>query len=96
MKTFVIAGLGIVAALILALTVACREPAMETRASNNPNVPVELLFEHEGVRVYRFYDGGNARYYAVARTPKPTVTAEWVESCGKNCSRLVEIPTVTP
>jgi hypothetical protein len=56
---------------------------------------VGLLFEHEGVRVYRFGDGVRYHYYAVAGNQAYTFSS-WSESCGKNCTKHVveEIPTV--
>jgi hypothetical protein len=50
--------------IMLALVIcSCEIPALEMRRSNNPHVNVELLFEHEGVKVYRFIDGGKPHYF---------------------------------
>jgi hypothetical protein len=43
---------------------SCAKEAQESKSSSNPNIPVQLLFEHEGCKVYRFYDNGRAIYYS--------------------------------
>lgn len=56
-----------------------------------------VLFEVDGIRVYRFGDRGRYHYFAVPRSgaPAQSVTT-WSESCGKNCTRTVtdEISTL--
>jgi hypothetical protein len=52
---------------LLALS-ACDKPSQEYRNSTNDNFQVELLFEVDGVRVYRFEDGGRSRYFASSGT----------------------------
>lgn len=44
----------------------CMNDAVETKPTTNRAMKVELLFEHDGVKVYRFYDG-NPIYYTDAR-----------------------------
>ena len=56
--------------------------------SSNPTAKVQLLFEVDGCKVYRFYDGGAARYFTNCRNGNSSIG--WVESCGKNCIRYVE------
>lgn len=52
----------IVAAMFVA---GCDKPQpQETKRSSNPNYSVNLLFEHEGCRVYAFDDNGQTVYYA--------------------------------
>lgn len=51
-------------ALCCLLLAACAKEPMETKPSNNPNVPVSLLLEIDGCRVYRFLDAGHYRYFA--------------------------------
>lgn len=41
----------------------CAKQPKETRQTDNPEVPVELLFEHDGYKIYRFYDDGRYHYY---------------------------------
>lgn len=92
-------------ALVLSLSVvasagcAKNQPSDESKATAADSVG--LLFEHEGVRVYRFGDGGRYHYYAVPRNGVfASAFSEWTEtrSCGKNCTQTVvvldEVPTV--
>jgi hypothetical protein len=76
--------------------VGCANDPVASSASNNPQVKVDLLFEHEGVRVYRFWDAGHHRYYAIPRDGSATsVESGFNQSCGKGCTKYVpiEIPT---
>lgn len=47
--------------------VGCAHDAERTDIAGH-GVEVERLFEHDGVVVYRFSDGGNYHYYAVPRS----------------------------
>jgi hypothetical protein len=67
----------------------CVGDGVQTTRTNNTGYNVTLLFEHEGVKVYRFLDGSYYRYYTDARG-----SAHWDEACGKGCSNLQEIPTI--
>lgn len=50
--------------VVLALIITgCDKPAQETKQSSNTNIPVDFLFEHEGIRVYRFNDCGYNIYF---------------------------------
>lgn len=51
-------------ALMLVGLLGCAQEPLQERPSNNPNVPVSLLFEHDGCKVYRFYDASHYRYFA--------------------------------
>jgi hypothetical protein len=82
--------------VLVALALAgCAEEAVSVSSSNNPNVPVSLLFEHDGCRVYRFKDAGRFHYYVTCAGRAERTQSEWFEYCGKKCSRTVrdEIPT---
>lgn len=83
------------ALMVLALA-GCVEgaPPVEATATNNPEVPVALLFTHDGCRVYRFVDAGRYRYFANCPA-QDTITAEWSETCGKNCTRTVSDSSTT-
>jgi len=52
----------ILLALAFITLVGCRENALKKVESNNSGVEVELLFENDGCKVYRFWDG-NYVYY---------------------------------
>lgn len=49
---------------VLLILGACDQPALETRETENPSVPVEVLFRQDGCTVYRFEDGGSKHYFA--------------------------------
>lgn len=43
---------------------ACsNEPMSKERLGKNDGIEVEYLFEKDGVRVYRFFDGGHDHYF---------------------------------
>lgn len=76
--------LAVVAAAVLAL-VGCNKPA-ETTARAGLDFTVDRLFTHDGCTVYRFIDGASYRYFTNC-----SGSAQWSESCGKNCSRDVQV-----
>lgn len=83
------AALAIVAAALLA---GCGEHPVSVSPTDNVNIKVDRLFDHDGCTVYRFIDGG-VRYFVKCRDG--TTRAEWDETypCGKSvCSRTVSIP----
>lgn len=42
---------------------SCAQEALKEEPSNNSNFDVELLFEYEGIKVYRFYDCGRHHWF---------------------------------
>ena len=60
MKNFLIALFGSL------LLTACRAEPTEVAQTNNSEIKLELLFEHEGHKMYRFYDGQRAVYWSTA------------------------------
>lgn len=52
--------------ILLALGGCLKAPVAMT-GTTNPKMPVDLLFEHDGIKVYRFEDGGRAIYFTDAR-----------------------------
>ena len=62
--------------------------------SSNPDVKVQLLFEVDGCKVYRFYDGLSPRYFTNCKNGNSSVG--WIESCGKNCTYYAENMTSYP
>ncbi len=71
---------------------ACVNSAVGSTHSNNPDIDVETLFVHDGCTVYRFRDA--SYHYFVRCQAAPTVATLSQVSCGKNCVRAEEIPTV--
>lgn len=82
MKTLVI----LVLSLVL---ISCSKDAEETIKTSNKEINVELLFEVDGCRVYRFFDS-SYRYFSNCARNSMT---QWDESCGKNCTRHINLPT---
>ena len=81
---------------LLICLVSCLEKPVSTSKTNNENIKVELLFEHDGCKVYRFNDG-DYRYYAVC---SGQATTNWDEDCGDDgngnrCTRHQQLPTRT-
>lgn len=63
---------------LVALLAGCSKQA-ETSTAVGAEFVVDKLFTHEGCTVYRFYDGGNARYYTNCGS------TAWTRQCGKGC-----------
>lgn len=57
----------LVLALCLAFFVGCAKDPVSTASTDNAQIKVELLFEKDGVKVYRFSDAGRYIYYTDAR-----------------------------
>lgn len=73
----------IVSAVLLAVFIfigitGCENTAKQQVEVNNSNFNVELLFEVDGVKVYRFKDAGYNRYFTT-----PSGTVSWDEKHGK-------------
>lgn len=79
-----------VAALALAGCYAKTTP--EASAQAGVDFKVDRLFTHDGCTVYRFHDGLYGRYFTKCEGSASASTS-WVESCGKNCTRPMDIPT---
>jgi hypothetical protein len=76
----------IVAMGLLTGLASCLKNAQSMKTTSNREFQVELLFVHDGVRVYRFQDNGRYIYYTDARgktewqVPKaPNESVETVE-----------------
>ena len=67
---------------------ACSETPVKSDVVGN-GVDLDLLFEHDGCRVYRFYDYKNPHYFTDCRG-----SISDRRSCGKNCTREESIETV--
>ena len=65
--------------MIMTIT-SCFKKPVSMEQSTNPNFQVEFLFEYDGVRVYRFIDGGSYRYFAKR---VDGVSVSWESSIGK-------------
>lgn len=71
----------IVVITLLAVT-GCNKTPIQMSRTQNPDINVDLLFEHDGCKVYRFGDGGRSRYFSKCSNKS---SVSWTETCGKNC-----------
>jgi hypothetical protein len=72
----------------------CLAQALKVTPTENPEIKAELLFTHEGCRIFRFRDGNLPVYYADCSGGKaPSASVSWRRACGKNCSRPVLVTT---
>jgi hypothetical protein len=70
--------------IVSLLLVACNNVEDQTLLAQNRGIPVppppaELLFEHEGCKVYKFYDGSPllpAHYFAHCQGPSTTTSSQ--------------------
>jgi hypothetical protein len=83
-------GLLVLAAVGVVVIVGCTKDPVSTTYTNNPEVPVSVLFEYDGCKMYRFADDGRHHYYAKCENAKVQTENSHTESCGKNCTRTVE------
>lgn len=74
-------------AICITFCAGCLKPALQKAQTSNSNFTVHLLFEHDGVKVYRFYDNGEAIYYTDARG-----NVNWTVSTGEHTERKA-VPT---
>lgn len=76
--------------LPLLILASCAKDPVSTSTTNNSNIPVSTLFEHEGCKVYRFQDEGRYRYF----TNCTEAFGDNSESCGKiQCPKNESIRT---
>lgn len=65
------------------LLLGCGKSAQETVQTSNGDFRVGLLFEADGVKVYRFSDAGAYRYYAVSKSGSTHTSWEIKHDNGK-------------
>lgn len=70
----------------------CGKDPVATSSTNNPNVSVSLMFEHDGCKVYRFVDDGRYVYYSNCRG---TTQSFKEETCGKGCIAHIPVTVQT-
>ena len=83
----------IVFAVCLITLAGCAAEAVQISATENRDIATELLFTHDGCRIYRFHDGAMPVYSADCRGPASTA---WNVSCGRNCTRPMTVSTTAP
>lgn len=79
-RSFVV-WVGVLALLVIVGT-GCEHDPVSTTVTNNASVPVSLLFEHDGCKVFRFEDGGRNRYFVKCPCGSATV-GQFTERRGK-------------
>lgn len=69
----------------------CEQQAARSTPTSNPNFKVDFLFEHDGCRVFRFFDGRTVYFVNCAPGAGRRGQAIWEERvyCGKGCTRVV-------
>ena len=77
--------------LLLLLTSCFKEP-VSTENSNNSEIKLAMLFEKDGCKVYRFFDGGRAVYYTDCRGK---VEYSYYQKNGNNSGHSVYIQNET-
>lgn len=75
--------------LLLLTICSCSTPGKETMSTNNPNFNVELLFEHDGCKVYRFSDAGRSRYFSNCQG-----SISWTDKHGKSTAEMEVITSL--
>jgi len=77
--------------IALVATTGCITPPLATTQTANPGIQVDLLFEHDGCRVYRFLDG-TYHYFARCGGAGPNATM-LPDRCGKGGRECGSVPT---
>lgn len=72
------------------LAVACDAEPVRVSQTTNAEVPVALLFEHDGCKVYRFEDSGRNHYYVRCPKEATQTIGSHEEPCGKGCMHTVD------
>ncbi len=73
-----------------------------SRAQNNPDYTIDYLFEHDGCRVYRFYDlwSGSYVYFTtqgdVTAIPNDSTRRQTVTYCHRGDSIFTQKPVKLP
>lgn len=75
---------------VATLLSSCKNTAEQTIKTTNNEFKVELLFTFDNVKVYRFQDGGNYKYFT-----NTCGTTNWSEKHGKSIVNEEIMNTVT-
>lgn len=68
--------------LLALLLLGCENEPISEVNTQNPNISVAFLFEHDGCKVYRFYDNG-ARYFVNCGNGRARTEGQHSEGAGK-------------
>lgn len=84
MRTITLAAIILASVFNLQSCRSTRMPVSSHIPENNKNYEVDFLFEHDGCRVYRFYDWGNYVYFTNCGDVKSVVNdSTIISSYGK-------------
>ncbi|MDD2197124.1 MAG: DUF4884 domain-containing protein [Bacteroidales bacterium] len=64
-------------------------PVETLKPQSNPTYKVEYLFEHDGCKVYRFYDRGNYVYFTNCKGEVTSIASDSVKTRIEN--RTIEV-----
>ena len=78
--------------LALVATTGCLAEPIATAPTNNAGIQVDLLFEHDGCRVYRFRDV-SYHYYAKCGGGAGPNASVLPDRCGKSGQECGSVPT---
>lgn len=82
------ASIAILLILISILSINCKGDSLQVVKTDNRSFDVELLFEIDGCKVYRFYDEGRSRYFTTC-----SGSVSWNETHGKNNIHEIDVST---
>lgn len=75
--------------IALLLLTSCEKTAQEIKRTSNNEFQAELLFEHDGIKVYRFHDAGKPVYFINATGSTQYETRKIIHY-GKNMVKVNE------
>lgn len=81
--TFLLSAIFI--AILIAILVECGVQEQGKENTSNPNIQIDFLFEHDGCRIYRFFDAGKRYFFSDCRG-----RISGNVSCGKNCEQPIQ------
>ena len=72
----------------------CNAEPVSVAQTDNAEIRVARLFDHDGCTVYRFHDGGRDRYFVKCAEGNDRAESDDTEPCGKTpCPRPEVIET---
>lgn len=77
--------------LVLLFSGCANKPVEGDLPTNNTNVPVDLLFERDGCRMYRFFDAGHYRYFVTCERSSASVSWQYTQCQSNGKSRSCHV-----
>lgn len=69
-----------------------KEKQAEVEVRSNELKPRLVSESDDGCKIYTFKPDSRWLYYTVCPNKSTTLTNEWVENCGKGCTKVVQSP----